>query len=118
MDLDNGLGLLQANSQALILAPQPGVLFRLRIHLGSTLLWSQRSKHTALALQAPLVQMRRVEPLAPQQGADLATTSAGIGLGQDAQLVLGAESAALGLRYDFRVSLHRRRSGRSVLRYC
>ena len=74
MDLDNGLGLLQANSQALILAPQ--------------------------------------------QGADLATTFAGIGLGQDAQLVLGAESAPLGLRYDFRVSLHRRRSGRSVLRYC
>ena len=56
-----------------------------------------------LALLAPLVQMERVDALAPQQGADFARTRAGIGLGQDAQFLLGAESKALGLGHNFRV---------------
>jgi len=47
--------------------------------------------------------MRRVDTLTPQQGADFAMTRAGVGLRQDAQFLLGAESAALGLGHNFRV---------------
>ena len=80
LHIDDVLSPLQAGAQLLILAAQLSDFRRLRIGFRPALLRRQRLQHTPLALRAPLVKVRRVGPLPPQRGSDLAMLSAGIGL--------------------------------------
>ena len=57
----------------------------------------QRGPRALLSLPPPLREVRAVQPLAPEQGPDLAGLRAGVGFPQDADLVLRGEPAPLGL---------------------
>lgn len=96
MDVDDGLGLHQALAQALALALQDGNALGLRVRdrrLGTAFSRGQSRQDARLALLAPGGQVRRIQPLTAQQGAQLARCT-GIGLGQDPLLVGGREAAA------------------------
>ena len=73
----------------------------------------QGRQRPLLALLAPGRQVRGVEPLAPQQGADRPGRGAAIGLAQDPRLVLGRIPAPGRLRRHLRVG-HRRRGHRTL----
>ena len=99
LDLDDRLGLLQLPLQPRVLTLQ---LLHPRIHgLAASARASARSQpgqRPLLPLAAPRRQVRGVQPLAPQQRADLAGRLARVRLPQDPQLVLRAEAPTLRLR--------------------
>jgi len=105
LDIDDGLSLRQALAQLRVLLLQftdARVPRCRRLGLGSALVRRQRRQGAGLALAPPGGQVRGVQPLAAQQGADLAGLAA-VGLLKDAQLVLGAEVTALRPLLDLRI---------------
>jgi hypothetical protein len=70
---------------------------------GAALTGRQPGEGALFTLVSPLVEMRRVEALPPQQGADLAALDAGIGLFQNAFLILLAEMPACGSMRHLRI---------------
>jgi len=55
----------------------------------------QRAESTCVALPAPVGQRRGVKALAAQNGGDAAGVSRAIRVGENAQLILGGEDAAV-----------------------
>jgi hypothetical protein len=80
LDIDDQLSLGQASAQAFVLALQPGILVRVNL-LGSptALLRGQGLELSFRSLLAPLGQLRRVQPFAAQEGADLPTLCTAVG---------------------------------------
>src|SRR5450759_1163504 len=111
LDVDDRLRLPELQLEPLYLALEIGDSFlegNSRVGLGPALAWRESVQlHRSLPL-APLGKTRGVEALPPQECAYLAVCLAGVGLGQDPQLVLGGEPAALrlfgnlGVRYGGR----------------
>jgi len=77
LDVDDQLGALELGTQALVLALEPSDLSRLRICLATAWGGRQPVQFTPAALLPPSGQMRRVQSLAAQQGADFTRLRAG-----------------------------------------
>ncbi len=98
MDFHDSLGALQAKREAGILLLEKGHLGRERVGFGD--LWAapgrrQCAEDAGVALPAPVGQRRGVKALAAQNGGDAAGVSRAIRVGENAQLVLGGEDAAV-----------------------
>jgi len=91
LHLDDGLGLLQPGLQCSVLTLQTGQLGGLRCHFAATFLGRQPLERTTGALLAPFFQVRSIQSFPAYQGADRAAFAAGVGFGQNAQLIFGAE---------------------------
>lgn len=114
MELDDGLGLDQALAQSLVLPLQlryPRGLGIDCVPLTAVLAWRQPRQCPGLALAPPGSQVRGVQALTAQQGADLPGLAA-VGLLQHPQLFLGRRPPASGLLDHFGVGGRRRRSPR------
>ncbi len=114
MELDDGLGLDQALAQSLVLPLQlryPRGLGIDCVPLTAVLAWRQPRQGPGLALAPPGSQVRGVQALTAQQGADLPVLAA-VGLLQHPQLLLGRRPPASGLLDHFGVGGRRRRSPR------
>jgi hypothetical protein len=95
LDLDDRLGALQAQRQAIVLALQLGVFGRQGMKhggLGTAPGRLQGFVGPGVALSAPVGQQRGVEPLPPQDRADAARSRL-VDLAQYPQLVGGREGA-------------------------
>jgi len=95
LDLDDGLGLLQAFPEHGRLAPfgrQFGGERVAGFGFGPALGRGQGRQGAGRPLAAPIGQRRRIQPLASQDGADVTAAAGAVGLLQDAELVLGGES--------------------------
>src|SRR5436305_4694145 len=120
LNVDDDFRLAQFFPQLLILAQQLLVLIteRAALGLGAAFLWRQGVQDACGALVPPCRQMRGVQALPAEQGADAARLIFGlIGLRQDALLVLARENAALRFGDDLGVwaADHRGRSGLAAL---
>jgi len=98
LDFHDGLGALQAKCQAGILLLEKGHFGRERVGFGR--LWAaldrrQCAESAGVALPAPVGQRRGVEALAAQNGGNAAGVSRAIRVGENAQLILGGEDAAV-----------------------
>jgi len=110
LDLQAEIRLLELATQVRVLASQLCDLLGLgRGRLRSAAATGERRERSLAALGAPLREVARVEPLSPQDGADLAGRTAGIDLLEDAELVLGAEVTPRGAGAD--LGRGRRRGG-------
>jgi hypothetical protein len=106
LNIDDDLGFTQLLGQALVFPTEFLHLFLLRIAsgLGAALMRGQTLEHAGLPLAPPCDQVRRVQPLAPKQGADAAGLSGrGIGLCQDALFVFSRKRPALGVGDHLRI---------------
>jgi hypothetical protein len=118
LNVDDDFRFAQFFPEVLILALQLLVLIveRAALGLGATFLWGQGLQDSCRALVPPSRQMRGVQALPPEQGADAARLIFGlIGLGQDALLVLACEDAALRFGDDLGVWAPSADCGRSGL---
>src|SRR5271169_6605639 len=123
-NVDDDFGFTQLFAKVLILAAQLLVLFveGAPLGLGATLLWCQCMQDSHGALVPPRHQVRGVQALTPEQGADATSLLLGlIGLGQDTLFVLTREDASLGSGDDLGVgavsgSLVGDQGGRECLR--
>src|ERR1700686_4202279 len=104
LDVDYDFRFAQLIGQAFVVAPQLLVLASqgIGLHLGPPLLRSQSLQNSVLPLPPPLRQMRRIEPLAPQQSADVTRLLCRICLCQYLLLVLRGEPAPFGASYPSR----------------
>ena len=109
--------------EPLVFGDQGGV----GVGLPPTTLGGQSGQRPFVALLPPRAQVRRVQALAAQQGAELAGLGAAIGLAENAKLVLRGEPSPHGLLRDGRVGdrlsvacgrAPRRRGGRGGGRNC
>jgi len=106
LNVDDDFRFTQFFTEMLILATQLLVLFveGRALALGTTLLWSQRVQDPCGTLMPPRRQMRGVQALAPQQGANAAGLPFSlVGFGKDRLLVLASEDATLRSGYDLGV---------------
>jgi hypothetical protein len=95
LDLDDSFRTCQAPRQAAIFVPQESKFARLRVGFGG--LWAasdrtQRANRPGVAKLAPIGQRRRIDALATQDRANTTGIGGAIGFGENAQLVLRAES--------------------------
>src|ERR1035437_407713 len=99
LNVDDDFRFTQFFAEVLILATQILVFLveRAALGLGATLLWCQGMEDSRGAFVPPRHQMRGVQPLPPEQGADATGLLFGlIGFGQDTLLVVGREGPAPG----------------------
>src|SRR5271157_928346 len=100
LNLDDRLGLAELFRQPLSFPLEPlvfGDQGSVGVGFPATTLGGQTGQRSCLALLPPGAQVRRVQPLAAQQGAELAGLGAAIGLAKNATLVLGGEMSSHGL---------------------
>src|ERR1019366_9203826 len=97
LNFNDQLGVLQFLGQASIGSLQCAVLLDQWTdnHFGATLLGRESVELALLPLLSPCGQVRRVEALPAQQGAHRAGTLGRIGLVDDRQLILGAETTTM-----------------------
>src|ERR1035437_2495111 len=115
LNVDDDLGLLQF----LLHLQQFGFQFAVLLGQGvagrlPAALLGQSAQGARFAQPPPLDQVGLVQPLAPQQSADRARIGGGVGLLDDAQLVLGGELATLGFGRDFEIGSRRGRGSPRV----
>ena len=106
MNIDDDGGLTQFLGQALVLPAELQVFLFLRVVFGlrTALVRGQSFENACLPLAPPRDQVGGIEGFAAQQGSDGAgVSSGGVGLGQDAKLVLGGKSPTLGGGNNFRI---------------
>lgn len=106
MDLDDRLGLAKPGRESLGFSFEPLVLGDqggVGASLPPTTLGGQPGQRPFVAMLPPSGQVRRVQALATQQGADLAGLGAAIGLAEDAKFVLCREPSPHGPLRDGRV---------------
>jgi hypothetical protein len=107
--IDDALGGREALLEPGVVPREALVLLGQGVRPGATGRTGQRFERTAVAGPAPVDEVARVEPLAAQDGTD-ATGLGGVDLGEDGELVLGAEATAHGTLGDLgvghRVSMH------------
>ncbi len=117
MDIDDEVGPSEFAAQAIIVFVQfpdvPG-FGQGRVAFAPALLGSQRDALGGLALLAPGGEIRGVDPLATQQGPDLARLRAAIRSGQDAAFLAAREASPFRGGGHFRVGRGRRREGGRV----
>jgi hypothetical protein len=78
------------------------LVLRVALRLGAAPLGRQSRDHAGVAFAPPADQMRGIKPFAAQQGSYAARGGLGrFGLGQNAELVLGAKVTALGVGGHF-----------------
>lgn len=114
MDVNHGLGLQQALAQPRVFPLQRGHLLPVDIRYRrrtTALARRQPRQGTRLALASPAGQVRGIQPLTTQQGAELARFAA-VSLLQHLPLVLGRNAAPTGLLDDLRVRCDRHGGGR------
>ena len=93
LDLDDALGGREPLLEPGVLAGEAVDLLGQRIRPAATRRPSQRFEGTALAGPSPVHEVARVEALTAQDGTD-ATGLGSVDLGEDVELVLGAEASA------------------------
>src|SRR5208337_2834620 len=106
LDLDDRFGLTEPGCQPLVIALQPFVLGDqggIGRDLPPATLGFQPGERPFVALFPPSGQVRRVQALAAQHGAELAGLGRSIGLTQSAKLVLSGEASPHGLLRHGRV---------------
>src|ERR1700688_1088202 len=106
LNVDDDFGFTQLFAEVLILAAQLLVFLveGAALGLGATLLWRQCMQDSRGAFVPPRHQVRGVQALTSEQGADATGLLLGfIGLGQDTLLVLAREDASLGSGDDLGV---------------
>jgi hypothetical protein len=106
LNIDDDLGFAQLLGQALVLPAEflDLLLLRTAFGLGAALVRGQALENAGLSFATPGDQVRGVQALAAQKGSDGAgLCGGGIGLRQDALLVLGGEGPALGVGDNLRV---------------
>ena len=94
LHVDDGLGAGQPPRQTRILLLNKSEFARQRVGLGgfrAALDRNQSAKGPGRAKPTPVAERRRVNALATQNRANPTSVGGAIGLGQDAQLVLGSE---------------------------
>ena len=102
MELDDGFSLGELALELLGLAPQFPILGDQAPVAGAPA--SPSAPVTGrLLLASPVGQVRGVESLAPQQGADLSGLGAGVSFLDDALFILFAEASANGLGQHLRI---------------
>ena len=107
LERDDRLGPLQLPLQPTVLGFE---LFHARVNrprLGSSPASAHVLQGALLALPTPVGEQGRVQPLATQQGAQLAGLLAGVGLREDAEPILRGKAPTLGLRRHFRIGIGR-----------
>src|SRR5208337_2205902 len=100
LDLDDRFGLTEPGCQPLVIALQPFVLGDqggIGRDLPPATLGFQPGERPFVALFPPSGQVRRVQALAAQHGAELAGLGRTIGLAENAKLVLSGEASPHGL---------------------
>ncbi len=104
LHLDHPASRLQISPRATKVTTKPRVLQCLRaLRTRTARLRLKRPERALLAQLTPLPQMRAIQPLAAQQGADLTRPSARVSLSHDRQLVLRAEPSTLRALDELRV---------------
>jgi len=109
LDVDDDLGLAQLLGQALVGTLQFLVLFGegegTSFGFRPTFPWLKPLTNTGSSFTPPLPQMRRVQTLAAQKGADAAVLGSRVGLRQNLLLVVGCEPPALRFGHDFGIGV-------------
>src|ERR1039458_6373836 len=103
LNVDDDFRFTQFFTEVLVLATQLLVLIAegTALGLGAALLWSQGMQDSGGAFLPPGHQVRGVQALAPEQGANATSRILGsVGLRQNPLLVLGREASALGAGDD------------------
>ena len=121
MDLNHGFRGGQPLFESLVLLAQPRQLPLIgRARGPAPSAWGQGVENPLLALPSPGRQMGRIQPLSPQEGAQLAVRPGRIGLGQHAQLVAHRKLPSTGSLHplrNFRVRDHRAHYRREISRF-
>jgi len=106
LDVDDQLSLGQAREQVGVLVAHLGQFLGQRVwweRFGTAWLGGERLELASRTQPPPFDQMGRVQPFAPEQGADLSGLRTGVGLVQDTQFLGSAEGPPRRFWQHFRV---------------